>query len=414
MTSRQTRWIVTGGVAIVATSGLVFLLWPRPLDVDAAMVRNGPLAETVSDQGVARVRQAYLVSAPVNGRLERLPLEVGDRVVANQTIVARIRPILPEFLDARTRAQAESNVQAARSSLESATAQRDRLRADATRTRDQLRRIADLAKQGVVAPQELETAQADADQAANALRAAEADIRTRQANLASAQAALATPAASASQVVTATSPASGVVTHLLQQSARTVTVGTPLVEVGDTTGLEAAIEFLSQDAVKIRPGQHAEIYNWGGPANIPAEVRLVEPQGFTKVSALGVEDQRTLVILQFTGPLTVWGGLAPGYRVWGRVYLRAVPTAILAPLGALVRDRGGWAVYRIEEGRARLRPVRVGTLTDRDAEVLSGLSSGDQVIAYPSDQVQDGLRVRARTSQVAVPNESAFPTELAK
>ena len=368
---------------------------------------TGPLAETVSDQGLARVRQAFVISAPVNGRLERLPLEVGDRVIANQTIVARIRPMLPEFLDPRTRAQAESSVQAAGSALESVIAQRDRLRADATRTRDQLRRVAELARQGVVASQELETAQADADQAANALKAAEADIRTRQANLMSARAALANPPAARSQLVTVTSPASGVVTHLLQQSERTVTVGTQLVEVGDAAGLEAAIEFLSQDAVKIRPGQRAEIYNWGGPANIPAEVRLVEPQGFTKVSALGVEEQRTLVIFQFTAPQAAWTDLASGYRVWGRVYLRAVPAATLAPLGALVRDRGDWAVYRIEQRRARLRPVHVGTLTDRDAEVLSGLHPGDQAIVYPSDQVQDGLRVKLRTLQTP-PNDSAL------
>jgi len=401
MTPRQIRWIVIGAVAIVAIGGLLFLLWPRPLDVDAATVRMGPLAETVSDQGVARVRQAYVVSASVNGRLERLPLEVGDRVLANKTIVARIRPTLPEFLDPRTRAQARSNVQAARSALESAIAQRDRLRADATRTHDQLRRVSELAKQGVVAPQELEAAQAEADAAANALRAAEADIRTRQANLATAQTALASPLAAASQVVPVTSPASGVVTRLLQQSERTVVVGTQLVEVGDTAGLEAAIEFLSQDAVKIKPGDKAEIYNWGGRADIPAEVRLVEPQGFTKVSALGVEEQRTLVILQLTGPPSGWAGLAPGYRVWGRVYLRSVSAATLAPLGSLVRDRGDWAVYRIEEGRARLRPVHVGTLTDHDAEVLSGVGPGDALIVYPSDQVQDGLRVRVRKMEPA-------------
>jgi HlyD family secretion protein len=317
-------------------------------------------------------------------------------VVENQTIVARIRPASPEFLDARTRAQAESAVQAARAALDSATAQRDRLSADALRARDQLRRIADLAKQGIVAPQELDTAQSDADQGANAVRAADADIRTRRANLASAETALANPAAAAAQIVTVTSPASGIVTHLLQQSERTVGVGTPLVEIGDTAGLEAVIEFLSQDAVKICQGERAEIYNWGGPAVIPAEVRRVEPQAFTKVSALGVEEQRTLVVLQFTGPATAWTGLAPGYRVWGRVYLRQLPEATLAPLGALVRDRGSWAVYRVEQGRARLRRVQVGTLTDHDAEVLSGINLGDQLIVYPSDQVQDGLRVSPR------------------
>jgi HlyD family secretion protein len=175
-----------------------------------------------------------------------------------------------------------------------------------------------------------------------------------------------------------------------------VIVGTPLVEVGDTSGLEAAIEFLSQDAVKIRPGQKAEIYNWGGAADIAAEVRLVEPQGFTKVSALGVEEQRTLVYLQFTGAPSTWAGLAPGYRVWGRVYLRESSTATLAPIGSLVRDGGHWAVYRIENGRARLRPIDVGALTDRSAEVRAGLADGDQVVVYPSDQIADGVRVRGR------------------
>jgi HlyD family secretion protein len=397
VTRTHVRWIVMSALGLAMMSILVFLFWPRPLEVDVVTVGSGPIAETVADQGVARVRQTYVVSAPVSGRLERVPLEVGDRVVASRTIIACIRPAAPEFLDPRSRAQAETGVDAARAALASATAQRDRLAADAVRTREQLRRISDLAKQHVVAPQELETAQADADQAANAVRAADADIRTRQANLASAQMALANPQATAKQVVTVTSPASGVVTHLLQQSERTVAVGTQLVEIGDTAGLEAAIEFLSQDAVKIRAGQRAEIYNWGGPADIPAEVRRVEPQGFTKVSALGVEEQRTLVILQFTAPATSWAGLAPGYRVWGRVCLRQTLAAILAPLGALVRDRGDWAVYRIEQGRARLRPVRIGTLTDREGEVLSGVSPGDRLIAYPSDQVQDGLRVRPRT-----------------
>jgi HlyD family secretion protein len=265
-----------------------------------------------------------------------------------------------------------------------------------TRTQEQLRRISDLARQGVVAPQELETAKAEADAAMNARRAADADILTRRANLASAELALARPEAGAAQTVTVRSPASGIVTRLLQQSERTVALGTPVVEIGDTSGLEAAIEFLSQDAVKIRPGQKAEIYNWGGPANLPAEVRLVEPQGFTKVSALGVEEQRTLVILQFVAPPAAWAGLAPGYRVWGRVYLRECPSAVLVPLGALIRDTGRWAVYRIEHDRARLRVVQVGTLTDRSAEGLAGLEPGDAVVMYPSDQMRDGLRVKAR------------------
>jgi len=317
-------------------------------------------------------------------------------VIANSTIVARIRPPAPEFLDPRARAEAEDAVEAARSALDSAIAQRDRLAADAARTRDELRRDTGLARTGVVTEEALVIAQSQADQAANALKAAEADILTRRADLKSAEAAVANPKGESGQAVTVTSPASGVVTHVMQQSERTVMVGTPLVEIGATEGLEAAIEFLSQDAVKIQPGMRAEIYNWGGPADIPAEVRRVEPQGFTKVSALGVEEQRTLVIFQFTGPPSAWAGLAPGYRVWGRAYLRQVDSAILAPLGALIRDRGEWAVYRIEGGRARLRQIQVGTMTDREAEVLAGVNPGDPLIVYPSDQVHDGLLVRQR------------------
>jgi HlyD family secretion protein len=175
------------------------------------------------------------------------------------------------------------------------------------------------------------------------------------------------------------------------------------VEIGEVSGLEAQIEFLSQDAVKIRPGQRAEIYNWGGPAPIPATVRRVEPQGFTKVSALGVEEQRTLVMLQFVGPPAGWSGLQPGYRVWGRVFLREAPSAVVAPLGALVRDRGGWAVFRIEQGRARLRPVGVGALTDKEAEILSGVRPGDRLVEFPSDKVRDGLRVKARAPAARSP-----------
>jgi len=397
VTRTRIRWIVVALLSAVAVALLAFLFWPRPLEVDVATVSSGPIAEVVADQGTARVRQSYVVSAPVTGRLERLPLEVGDRVAANKTVVACIRPAAPEFLDPRSRAQAQSAVDAARSALASAIAQRDRLAADVTRTRDQLRRMTDLAQQRVVAAQELDNAKADADGAANALRAADADVSTRRANLASAELTLANPRAAAAQMVTVTSPASGLVTRLVQQSERTVLVGTPLVEVGDTSGLEAAIEFLSQDAVKIQPGQRAEIYNWGGAADIAAEVRRIEPQGFTKISALGVEEQRTLVYLQFTGAPSTWAGLAPGYRVWGRVYLRQSSAATLAPIGSLVRDSGRWAVYRIENGRARLRPIDVGTLTDRSAEVHDGLSAGDVVVVYPSDQVADGVRVRARS-----------------
>jgi HlyD family secretion protein len=391
------RWILIAGFALAVAALLAFLLAPRALKVDEAAVGRGPIAETVSDQGWARVRQAYVVSAPLAGRLERVPVEVGDTVSAGDTVVARLRPMAPEFLDPRARAQAEAAIAAARSAMAAAQADRDRLQAEAVRSQGELQRQADLAQRGFASRQALDNAKAAADAARHAVLAADAAIRARRAELISAQSALTGPEATATGLVSVTSPASGVVTRLLQQSARTVTAGEPLVEIGETRGLEAQIEFLSQDAVKIRAGMLAEIYNWGGPKPIPAQVRLVEPQGFTKISALGVEEQRVLVMLQFTGPPSTWAGLEPGYRVWGRVFLRRAPNAVVAPLGTLVRDSGGWAVFRVESGRARLRPVKVGALTDADAEILGGVAPGDQLVLFPSDRVKDGARVVLRT-----------------
>jgi len=390
------RWALAGAVILVVAAALGLLLAPRPVPVDVQAVGRGPIAETVSDQGVARVRHAFVVSAPVAGRLARLPLEVGDPVTARKTVVAQLRPAAATFLDPRARAQAQAAVAAARSALAQATAQRQQLQAEAVRAAGELARQSALAQKGFASRQALDNARAAAEAAREAVRAQDAAIRARQADLVAARSALTGPEASGVGLVSVTSPASGVVTRLLQQSERDVAAGVPLVEIGETRGLEAQIEFLSQDAVKVRPGMKAEIFDWGGPADIPAQVRLVEPQGFTKISALGVEEQRTLVMLQFTGPPSSWAGLEPGYRVWGRVFLRETPSALVVPVGALVRDRGGWAVFRVEDGRARLRPVKVGAITDRDAEVLSGVTAGDRVVVFPSDQVRDGARVRAR------------------
>jgi len=391
------RWLAIAAAAAAAAGLIAFLFTPRPLEVDEGVVTRGPIAETVQDQGVARARQSYVVSAPVAGRLERVPVEVGDPVVAGKTVVARLRPTASAFLDPRALAQAQAAIAAAGSAYASAQAQRDRLQAEAVRAEGERQRLAALAGKGFAARQALDNARAAADASRQAVRAAEADVRARQAELRAARSALTGPEAAGSGLVEVTSPASGPVTRLLQQSERTVAAGTPLVEIGDTKGLEAQIEFLSQDAVKIRPGQRAEIYDWGGPRPIPAQVRRVEPQGFTKISALGVEEQRVLVMLQFTGPASSWGRLEPGYRVWGRVFLRETASAVTAPLGALVRSGGGWAVYRIEQGRARLRPVRIGAMTDDRAEVLSGVSPGDRLVVFPSDRVHDGVKVKIRS-----------------
>lgn len=390
------RWALGGAALAIVVATLVLLFAPRPVRVEAAVASRGPIAETVADQGYARAQEPYVVSAPVSGRLERVDLHVGDRVVAGQTIVARIRPTSVELLDPRARAQAQAAIAAASAAKSAAEARRDQFSAEARRAEVDLVRTRALAQSGNVSRQALDNAEAQARATAAALRAARAEVVERSSQLESARAALLGPDAPGAGLVQVTSPASGRVTRVLQESERTVQTGTPLVEVSDQRGLEAAIEFLSQDAVRIREGMPAEIYDWGGPGVLPALVRRVEPQAFTKVSALGVEEQRALVLLQFTGPAQAWARLAPGYRLWGRVILRREPQALKAPLGALVRSDGRWAVYRIVAGRARLTPVQVGAFTDQEAEITRGLGLADRVIVFPSDKIRDGARVTVR------------------
>lgn len=387
------RWGLGGAIALAVVAMLALLLAPRPVAVDGGVVRLGPIADSVADQGAARVREAYVVAAPVAGRLERIDLHVGDRVVAGATLVARIRPASVGLLDPRSRAQAEAVVAAARAAVVAAGAEQDRAGAEARKADADLARMRTLADQGFAARQALDAVEAQARTARASVRAAAAQLSVRRSELAAAQSALLGPDAESGGEVPVVAPASGYVTRVLQESERTVAVGAPLMEIGDRSGLEAAIEFLTQDAVRIREGMAAEVFDWGGATTLPAMVRRVEPQGFTKVSALGVEEQRVLVLLQFDGPEAARSRLGPGYRLWGRVFLRREPRAVKAPLGALVRADGGWAVFRIVDGRAHLTPVIVGAMSDREAEVRKGLKGGEQVVIFPSDKVVDGVRV---------------------
>jgi len=395
MGARQIRWIVIAAAGLILVAVIAWLFVPRPVPVELARAAIGPIAESVADQGAARVREGYVVAAPVSGRLRRIDLHVGDKVAAGSTVVARIDPAVADLLDPRARSQAEAAVGVASASVRAAEAEQERLSAEARRAEGNLRRIRTLAERGYAARQTLDDAEASARAGSAAVRAAAAEVNARRAELGRTRAALLGPEAESGRSVDVVAPASGYVTRVLQESTRTIAMGSPLVEIGDQSGLEAAIEFLSQDAVRIKEGMAAEIFDWGGSGAIPALVRRVEPQGFTKTSALGVDEQRVLVLLQFAGPPQAWEKLGPGYRVWGRVFLRRDPAVLKVPLGALVRDDGGWAVFKLADGRARLTPIQVGALTDREAEVRAGLKAGEQVVIFPSDRVKSGVRIRA-------------------
>ncbi|WP_299003295.1 HlyD family efflux transporter periplasmic adaptor subunit [uncultured Caulobacter sp.] len=391
------RWALLAALLLVAVIAVAVMVAPRSVSVTLAPVTIGPIADSVADQGYARVREAYVVSAPVSGRLQRLDLHVGDRVEKGVTIIARILPSGAELLDPRARAQAEASVAAATAAVASARAQLDQLVAGARQIEGDLARQRELAGKGFASSQALETAENKARAARAGVRAAQAELGVRRSELGVARAALIGPEREGRGAVAVNAPASGYVTRVLQESERTVAVGAPLIEVSDKGGLEAAIEFLSQDAVKVREGMAAEVFDWGG-APLPAVVRRIEPQGFTKVSALGVEEQRVLVFLQMSGDPERWASLGPGYRLWGRVFLRREPRALKVPLGALVRQGGGWAVFKAQAGRARVAPVDVGAMTDREAEILKGLRAQEQVVLFPSDQIRDGVRLKPRAN----------------
>ena len=248
------KWTLIGGACAAVAAVLVLTLAPRPVDVDAAAVQVGPIADSLSDQGMARVREAYVVSAPVSGRMERVDLHVGDRVIAGQTLVARLRPVSAALMDPSTRARAEASVTAAVAAIRAGEADRDQLTAQARNAEGELGRIRALSEKGFATAQTLDTADAKARAARAAVRAATAQLAMRRSELVSARAALIGPEAASAGAVPVTSPANGYVTRVLQESERIVSLGAPLVEVSDQRGLEAAIEFLSQDAVRIREG----------------------------------------------------------------------------------------------------------------------------------------------------------------
>jgi HlyD family secretion protein len=368
-------WLAAG---LAVAVGIAWLAWPRPLKVETDVVDRGPVARTLVDEGRTRIHDVFVVAAPVGGDLRRITLHAGDPVDRGQ-VVATLGPADPSLLDARTVAAAQAAVSAARAGLASAEADADLAR------RDQAR-IASLATQGYASRAALDAADAG-------LRAARARIAARQAELRGALVLAGSPAAGALRETPVRSPANGQVLRILQESRGVVAAGTPLLEVGNPAEMEVVADFLSQDATQVRPGAAASLEGWGGEAPIPARVTRVEPYARTRISALGVEEQRVSVILRLIDPASA-PPLGHGFRVDARITLSEVADALRVPADALVRQGDSWAVYRVDGGRARLTPVRTGIGDDRHRVVLEGLSNGDRVVLYPASTLEDGARVR--------------------
>jgi HlyD family secretion protein len=379
---------------------LAWLFRPAAVPVDLVKVERGPLMVSVSDEGETRVRDMYVVSAPVPGRMRRVDLEAGDAVVAEKTVVARIEPSDPASLDVRSAAEARASVDAAAASRTHAAAQVRRAQAELEFARSELARIRVLARSNTVSANDLDSAERRAKTADAALGEARAEQQVRESEYQVARARLMTPASRTRTAdcdcVTVFSPVSGDVLRVVTESEGVVQSGTPILEVGDPDKLEVVVDLLSSDAVRVQAGQRAVIEAWGGPAPLEGVVRRVEPFGFTKVSALGIDEQRVNVIIDIKEPRQQWQRLGHGYRVEPRIVLWEGRDVLKVPLSALFRQGQRWAVFVADGGRAVLREVEIGHENGLEAEVTSGLAAGERIVLHPGDRVAPGARIEER------------------
>jgi HlyD family secretion protein len=383
---------------LLAALAIIWAFLPRPVPVETAKVSRGPLQVTVEEEGKTRLRDRFVVSAPVAGYVRRVDLEVGDPVKRGQ-VVAGIEPMRTEGLDPRARAAARARVSAAEAALRAAEERiREAAAADeyATARLDRTRRLADA---GLTPKDALEQVASEAKRASAATRSAEEAADAARHDLEGAKAALTRAGASGGRradQVAVRSPATGNVLAVRRESEGVVPAGTPLLEVGDPGRLEVEVDVLSADAVRIRPGTPVRFDRWGGDVPLEGKVRVVEPVGFTKVSALGVEEQRVLVLVDITSPRDAWKSVGDGYRLEASFVLWEEKEVLQVPAGALFRIGDRFAVYVVEKGRAKARTVEIGRRSGLAAQLLSGLAEGETVILHPGDTVAEGKKVRAR------------------
>jgi HlyD family secretion protein len=388
-------------LVLALAGGLAVAFWPRPVETDLARVERGPLVVSVVERGRTRIADVFVVSAPVGGRVLRVAIDPGDRVVANETIVAEIEPRDPEFLDLRTEAEARASVAAARAALAHARAQSEQARAELDFATAEVARVRNLRASNTVSERALEDAERLFRTREAAVSTAEAAVEMRRFELEAAEVRLLRPEeaherAGSCPCIPIRAPVDGEVLRVLHESEGVVAAGAPLLEIGDPRELEFVVEFLSTDAVRIRPDQRAIIEDWGGGEPLNGIVERIEPFGFTKVSALGIEEQRVNVIVNLTDPPEKRDRLGHGFEAEVRVVLREAEASLKVPLTALVRSEVTWAVFEVTEGRAWLRPVDIGDRTETEASLVDGLEEGVWIVRFPDDRIRDGLRVRAR------------------
>jgi HlyD family secretion protein len=384
-----------GGLAVLGAVALAFR--PSPVDVEAAAVARGPFERTIDEDGKTRVRERFLVSAPLAGRVLRISLKAGDAVRAGD-VLATLVPAAPAMIDARAEQELSERLGAAEAAQARALADVERSRVAVELARSEAVRAKQLAQSGFTSSQALERAEREVELKLKELKAAEfeRDAAVHQVGVARAALSRTQGGAGGGRQWKLTAPVSGRVLRVVQESEATVTVGAPLVEIGDPGDLEAVVDVLTTEAAGIAAGTPVRLDIGGGAAPIAGRVRLVEPAAFTKVSALGVEEQRVNVVVEFIDPRRKWAALGDGFRVDARIVVESRAEATLVPVAALFRRGEQWAVFVIDGDRARLRDVTPGPRSATTATVERGLDPGERVIVFPGDRVSDGARIRVR------------------
>ena len=386
-------------LSVFIVAALIWGFWPQPILVETTTVTRAPLTVSIEEEGRTRVIDRYVISAPVDGVTCRMDLNVGDSVQQSQVLL-NITPLESQVLDPRSRAQAEARVSAAQASLEASKHEAQAAKASADFHRTEVERLRPLATAGVISRDALDRAELQVLTSDAALRAADHAVEVAQYNLEAAKTALqysaGTVTTEPAERVPVHSPIDGKILKLSQQCERPVRTGEVLLEIGDPSLLEVEVDVLSADAVKIQAGTRVLFDRWGGEQPLEGVVRTVEPVGFTKISALGVEEQRVLIIADFTSPTERWQRLGDGYRVEASFILWHDDDVLQVPASSLFRVDNGWAVFVMENNRATRRMVKVGQRNGLVAQILEKLQAGELVINHPADDVEEGRRVKSR------------------
>ncbi len=398
------------GVGLGVVGMIVYAMLPKPVGVDLSTVERGPLRVTVDEDGRTRIKEQYVVSAPLSGRLLRIGLDVGDEVIAGETPVARIEPTDPALLDPRVRAQSEARVKAAEARLKQSNTQLDRAKAAMDFAESELARIRNLREKNAATATQLDQREMEFRTTTEDFRAAKFAEEIARFEIELEQAALLRTqgepdgegddsngdSSNGNGQFVIRAPISGRVLKLEQESATIVTPGTQLMQLGDPSDLEVVVDVLSRDAVRIVPGARADLDQWGGDDPLQATVRLIEPSGFTKISALGVEEQRVNVILDLDDAPEDRTTLGDNFRVEAHIVVWEEPTVLKVSNSALFRHEGEWSVFRLYDAHARLQPIELGHQNSLESEIVNGLAEGDRIVMHPSDQVTDGVEVFER------------------